>query len=475
MRMQDPDVRVHNFDWVNLGYSPQEAAIEASRCIQCKKPTCIAGCPAEINIPKFILAVKEGDMEEAFRELKKTNSMPAICGRVCPQEIQCEKVCILGVKQEPVAIGALEYYVGDWAIERGLHLTDEFTPVITPDKEKVAIVGSGPGGLTAAVDLSKMGYDVTIFEALHAPGGVLNYGIPPFRLPRKTINAEIAAIQRMGVKIQLNTVVGKTVTLEQLRQRGFKAFLLATGAGLPLFMGIPGENACGVYSANEYLTRIILMGAWDFPNNDTPVFAGKKVVVVGAGNTAMDAMRSSRRLPWVEEVWCVYRRSRQEAPARIEELEHAEQEGVNFQFLTLPLQILMTEDHWVRGLRCQRMELGEPDEKGRRKPVPIEGSEFEIECDTVVYAIGQRPNPVMMRSIPGLEITKWGTVAVDDELKTNIEGVFAAGDIISGASTVIMAVGQGKRAARSIDRYLSGVRSGNPTWEPVYAEAVAVT
>jgi glutamate synthase (NADPH/NADH) small chain len=279
----------------------------------------------------------------------------------------------------------------------------------------------------------------------------------------------------MGVKIQLNTVVGKTVTLEQLRQRGFKAFLLATGAGLPLFMGIPGENACGVYSANEYLTRIILMGAWDFPNNDTPVFAGKKVVVVGAGNTAMDAMRSSRRLPWVEEVWCVYRRSRQEAPARIEELEHAEQEGVNFQFLTLPLQILMTEDHWVRGLRCQRMELGEPDEKGRRKPVPIEGSEFEIECDTVVYAIGQRPNPVMMRSIPGLEITKWGTVAVDDELKTNIEGVFAAGDIISGASTVIMAVGQGKRAARSIDRYLSGVRSGNPTWEPVYAEAVAVT
>jgi len=462
MPEQSPEDRVKNFDSVVLGYTKEMAVAEAERCIQCKKPKCVEQCPAEVKIPEFIAAIAEGDFLKSNEILKEDNALPAVCGRVCPQESQCEEVCILAVKGEPVAVGRLEQFAAEYALARGEEVMKDVNPV-KADKEKVAIIGSGPAGISAAGDLVKLGYDVTIFEALHKPGGVLVYGIPAFRLPKTIVQAEVDYVAKLGVKIMTNVVVGKTVTIDKLKEQGFKAFFVGTGAGLPTFMRIPGENANGVYSANEYLTRIILMRAYDFPEYKTPVFAGKRVCVVGAGNTAMDASRVSLRLPDVEQVYIVYRRSRAEAPARIEEVHHAEEEGVVFNFLTQPTEVLHDENNWVTGLKCLTCELGEPDASGRRRPIPIEGSDFVIDCETVVVAVGQRPNPVLMRSIEGIDVSKWGTLNIDEEwMSTNIEGIFAGGDVAVGASTVIMAVGHGKRAARAIDTYLTCKREGRP-------------
>ncbi|MEP0813573.1 MAG: NADPH-dependent glutamate synthase [bacterium] len=466
MPEQSPLVRIRNFNSVVLGYPPETAIAEAERCIQCKDPRCVMQCPAEVKIPQFIDAIAKGDFELANKILKEDNSLPAVCGRVCPQEIQCEEVCILGVKGQPVAIGRLEQFAAEYALSHGVEVVLKDVEPVKITKEKVAIIGCGPAGITAAGDLVKLGYDVTIFEALHKPGGVLVYGIPAFRLPKYIVEAEVAYIEKLGVKVETNVVVGKTVTLDKLKEMGFKAFFIGTGAGLPTFMRIPGENANGVYSANEFLTRVILMHAYEFPKYETPVFVGKNVCVVGAGNTAMDAARTSRRLPGVENVYIVYRRSRDEAPARIEELHHAEEEGVILKFLTQPIEVLHDEKNWVTGLKCLQCELGEPDASGRRKPVPIEGSEFVIPCDTVIVAIGQRPNPILMRSIEGLDVSKWGTVNINEKwMTTNVEGVFAGGDVAVGASTVIMAVGHGKKAARAIDSYLTAKREGRP-WPP---------
>ncbi len=457
MPEQPPSERIRNFNSVVLGYTPEIAYVEAQRCLDCPVPKCIDGCPAEIDIPGFIKEILKGNLEESYRILKVSNALPAVCGRVCPQEAQCEKTCLLA-KKGPVAIGRLEQFVAEYILDQ--HLKNP-PPVerMTPTKEKVAVVGAGPAGITAAMDLMRMGYDVTIFEALHKPGGVLNYGIPPFRLPRRILNAELDSIGQMGVPVYVNRVFGKTITYEELMEDGYKAVFLGTGAGLPSFMGIPGENANGVYSSNEYLTRVNLMEAWDFPNADTPVYVGKTVVTVGAGNTAMDSARVSLRMPGVEKSYIVYRRSRDEAPARHEELEHAEQEGVIFQFLTQPVEVLRDENNWVKGMKCLRMELGEPDESGRRRPVPVPDSEFVIDCQTILVAIGQRPNPIAMNSIKGLEISRWGTIVVNEQtMMTTVPGVFAGGDATVGASTVIMAVGQGKIAARAIDTYLAGMR-----------------
>jgi glutamate synthase (NADPH) small chain len=471
MPEQTPEERVGNFNSVVLGYSIETAIEEAERCIQCKKPRCVEQCPAEVKIPQFIQAIVDGDYFKANSILKEDNALPAVCGRVCPQELQCEQVCILAVKGEAVAIGRLEQFAAEYALARNDQVLAKVEPV-KPTKEKIAIIGSGPAGVSAAGDLVKLGYDVTIFEALHKAGGVLVYGIPAFRLPKTIVDAELDYIRKLGVKIETNVVVGKTITVDKLKEKGFKAFFIGTGAGLPTFMRIPGENANGVYSANEYLTRVILMRAYDFPEYETPVFAGKRVCVVGAGNTAMDGSRVSLRLPGVENVYIVYRRSREEAPARIEEIHHAEQEGVIFNFLTQPVEVMHDEDNWVTGLKCLRCELGEPDSSGRRRPVPVEGSEFIIECDTVVVAVGQRPNPVLMRSIEGLDVSKWGTVNVDDKwMTTNIDGIFAGGDVAVGASTVIMAVGHGKKAARAIDTYLTCKREGR-TFPPPDKEGI---
>ncbi len=463
MPEQDPMARILNFESVVLGYPADIALLEAQRCLGCANPKCIPLCPAEVNIPAFILEIVKGNLEGAYAILKESNALPAICGRVCPQEVQCEMECLLA-KKGPVAIGRLEQFVAEYMLDK----FEKEPPTITrytPTKEKVAVIGSGPAGITCAADLCKLGYDVTVFESLHKPGGVLVYGIPSFRLPRRIINAEIKTVEDMGVKFMCNTVFGKSVTLQDLLKEGYKAIFLGTGAGLPSFLGIKGENANGVYSANEFLTRVNLMEAWDFPNADTPVYVGKKVITVGAGNTAMDCARVSLRLLGVKESHIVYRRTKAEAPARAEEIEHAEQEGVIFNFLTQPLEIIRDENNWIKGLKCIKMELGEPDESGRRRPVPIPGSEFEIECDTLLNAVGQSPNPIAMRSIPGLEITKRGTVVVDEEsMQTSVPYVFAGGDITVGASTVIFAVGQGKKAARGIDRYLSAVREGKIKW-----------
>ncbi len=474
MPEQPAKMRVANFDSVVLGYTEEMAVAEAERCIQCKKPRCVDQCPAEVKIPEFIEAIAQKDFMRANAILKKNNSLPAVCGRVCPQEIQCEEVCILAVKGEAVAIGRLEQFAAEYALERfDEAVKDVEIPEIT--KEKVAIIGSGPAGIACAGDLVKQGYDVTIFEALHKPGGVLVYGIPPFRLPKSLVQKELDFITRLGVKLETNVVVGKTITLDKLKELGFSAFFIGTGAGLPTFMRIPGENANGVYSANEYLTRIILMRAYDFPEYETPVFAGKRVCVIGAGNTAMDAARVSLRLPGVEEVYIVYRRTREEAPARIEEIHHAGDEGVLFNFLTQPIEVVHDEKNWVTGLKCLRCELGEPDASGRRRPVQIEGSEFVIDCDTVVVAIGQRPNPVLMRSIEGLDVSKWGTVNIDEKwMTTNIEGLFAGGDVAVGASTVIMAVGHGKRAARAISGYLTAKREGKK-WPPLEVDEAEIS
>ena len=463
MPRQAPEVRRTNFDEVALGFTMELAQREAARCLQCKKPSCIEGCPVEVRIPEFIEALREGDMPKAVRLLKDKNNLPAICGRVCPQETQCEEVCVLGKKFEPVAIGRLERFVADWELAQGVQ-TPELPP---PTGKRVAVIGAGPAGLTCAADLARLGHQVTIFESLHAPGGVLMYGIPEFRLPKRIVQAEVDYVKSLGVELRLNSVVGKLYTLDELlSKQGYDAVFLGTGAGLPRFMRIPGENYNGVYSANEFLTRVNLMKAYRFPEYDTPVKVKKRVAVIGGGNVAMDSARCALRLGWQRalaegseppEVTIVYRRSRAEMPARLEEIENAEAEGVQFKLLTNPVEIYGDEQGWVRGMRCIRMELGEPDESGRRRPIPIEGSEFDMEVDVVIVAIGTSPNPLVFTEARGLERTRWGTVVADEETgRTTKRGVWAGGDVVTGAATVISAMGAGKRAAADIHRYLMG-------------------
>ncbi|NLT94555.1 MAG: NADPH-dependent glutamate synthase [Clostridia bacterium] len=453
MPAQDAKERIRNFQEVALGYDEETVVLEAQRCLQCKKPLCMQGCPVEVDIPDFIAEVKNRNYQKAAEIIKTKNSLPAVCGRVCPQENQCEKYCILGIKYEPVAIGRIERFVADWQAEHGQ--TDENINV-TPTGKRVAVVGAGPAGLTCAGDLAKLGHEVTVFEALHVPGGVLMYGIPEFRLPKKVVQREIEYIKKLGVKFETNSVIGKIHTVDELlEEQGFDAVFLGTGAGLPYFMQIPGENLNGVYSANEFLTRTNLMGAYDFPITDTPIKVGKRVAVIGAGNVAMDAARTALRLG-AEESYIVYRRSREEMPARHEEVEHAEEEGVKFLLLTSPVEFKGNENGNITSIVCIRYELGEPDASGRRRPVPIPGSEFEMEIDNVVMAIGQGPNPLVTSSTPGLELTKKGNIVADEETGvTSKKGVFAGGDIVTGAATVILAMGAGKKAARAIHRYLT--------------------
>ena len=451
VREQDPKVRATNFDEVCLGYNKEEAMEEASRCINCKNAQCIKGCPVSINIPGFIEKVKDGDVEGAYQVISESSALPAVCGRVCPQESQCEGKCIRGIKGEPISIGKLERFVADSAREAGIK------PQGTDKKngKKVAVIGSGPAGLTCAGDLAKMGYEVTIFEALHEPGGVLVYGIPEFRLPKtKVVAKEIENVKALGVKIETNVVVGKSVTIDELmEEEGFDAVFIGSGAGLPKFMGIPGEQANGVFSANEYLTRSNLMKAFKEDSN-TPIMHGKKVAVVGGGNVAMDAARTALRLG--AEVHIVYRRSEEELPARVEEVHHAKEEGIIFNLLTNPVEILEDEKGWVNGIRCIRMELGEPDESGRRRPVEIPGSEFVIDVDTVIMSLGTSPNPLISSTTRGLETNKRKCIIAEEDCgKTTKEGVYAGGDAVTGAATVILAMGAGKTAAKGIDEYLS--------------------
>ncbi len=452
VREQDAKKRAANFEEVCLGYNIEEAMCEASRCINCKNAQCIKGCPVAINIPGFIEKVKDGDIEAAYQIISEASALPAVCGRVCPQESQCEGKCIRGIKGEPISIGKLERFVADWAREKGVK------PEGAKEKKgkKVAVIGSGPSGLTCAGDLAKMGYDVTIFEALHEPGGVLVYGIPEFRLPKQDVVAkEIENVKSLGVKIETNVVVGKSVTIDELlTEEGFSAVFIGSGAGLPKFMGIPGEQANGVFSANEYLTRSNLMKAFDEESN-TPIMLGKKAAVVGGGNVAMDAARTALRLG--AEVHIVYRRSEEELPARVEEVHHAKEEGVIFDLLTNPTEILADEDGWVSGIKCVRMELGEPDESGRRRPVVIEGSEFVMDVDMVIMSLGTSPNPLISSTTQGLEVNKYKCIVADEEFgRTTKEGVYAGGDAVTGAATVILAMGAGKAAAKGIDEYLSG-------------------
>ncbi|MGI6513196.1 MAG: NADPH-dependent glutamate synthase [Syntrophomonadales bacterium] len=451
MPTQDPQVRIKNFSEVALGYTEEDAVIEAERCLSCKKSPCRQGCPVEIDIPAFIERIRERDFAGAIAKIKEKNNLPAICGRVCPQEAQCEKYCLVGKKKEPVAIGRLERFVADYEMARG---EGTIQKPASPTGKKVAIVGSGPAGLTAAADLCMMGHDVTVFEALHTPGGVLVYGIPEFRLPKDIVRREIANIEKMGVKIRTNMVIGKVLTVDELLQSGYDAVFIGTGAGLPYFMNIPGENSNGVYSANEFLTRSNLMKAYRFPEYITPIVTGKRVAVIGAGNVAMDAARTALRLG-AEESYIVYRRSEKEMPARKEEIEHAHEEGVKFHLLTSPVEILADEEGKVRGMTCLRYELGEPDESGRRSPIPIKGSEFFMEVDTVVMAIGQGPNPLVPETTPDLELNRRGNIVADETGKTSKPGVFAGGDIVTGAATVILAMGAGKKAARAINDYLA--------------------
>lgn len=450
VKEQDAKVRAANFEEVCLGYSKEEAMEEAQRCINCKNAQCIKGCPVSINIPGFIEKVKSGDMEAAYQVISESSALPAVCGRVCPQESQCEGKCIRGIKGEPVSIGKLERFVADWASGKGIK------PQGAEKKNgrKVAVIGSGPAGLTCAGDLAKMGYEVTIFEALHEPGGVLVYGIPEFRLPKSAIVAkEIENVKALGVTIETNVVVGKSVTIDELiGEEGFDAVFIGSGAGLPKFMGIPGEQANGVFSANEYLTRSNLMKAFD-ENSNTPITRGKKVAVVGGGNVAMDAARTALRLG--AEVHIVYRRSEQELPARVEEVHHAKEEGIIFDLLTNPVEILEDEKGWVCGIKCIKMELGEPDESGRRRPVEVPGSEFVIDADTVIMSLGTSPNPLISSTTKGLEVNKWKCIVADEEFgKTTKEGVYAGGDAVTGAATVILAMGAGRAGAKGIDQYL---------------------
>ncbi len=455
MPLQDPRVRRTNFDEVALGYTREQALNEAQRCLGCKKQPCVAGCPVEIDIPAFISLVGEGKFLEAGAKIRETNSLPAVCGRVCPQEDQCEKQCVLGKKWEPLAIGRLERFVADYEMNAGEIGVPELPP---STGKKVAIVGSGPAGLTVAGDLARLGHEVTVFEALHKPGGVLVYGIPEFRLPKEIVRREIEYIEKLGVKVVCNFVVGKTRTIEELMtEEGYHAVFVATGAGLPYFMSIPGENLNGVYSANEFLTRSNLMKAYRFPEYDTPVKRVKRVAVVGGGNVAMDSVRTAMRLG-AEEVYCIYRRSRVEMPAREEEIEHAIEEEMILRELTNPVKIIGDGDNWVKEIECIKMELGEPDASGRRRPVPIEGSEFRTPVDAVVIAIGQGPNPLVPATTPGLETTKWGNIIADEETgATSLGGVYAGGDIVTGAATVILAMGAGRKSAAAIGEYLENL------------------
>lgn len=448
MPEQDPKERINNFDEVALGYDEETAIKEAKRCLQCSNPKCKAGCPVEVDIPGFIQLVAEGKFEEAAKKVKEKNNLPAICGRVCPQEDQCEAECVVGIKDEPVAIGRLERFVADYVSD------NEEVKEIQQNQGKVAVVGAGPSGLTAAADLAKMGYQVTIFEAFHKPGGVLTYGIPEFRLPKEVVKREVAKIKKLGVEIKVNQVIGKIKGVDELFEEGYDAVFVGTGAGLPKFLGLEGENLNGVYSANEFLTRVNLMKAYKFPEYKTPVYVGNRIAVVGGGNVAMDAARTALRLG-AEESIIVYRRGRKEMPAREEEIHHAQQEGVQFKLLNNPTKILGDEDGFVTGMECIRMELGEPDDSGRRRPIPIEGSEFRIDVDTVIMAIGQSPNPILINDTPKLETTDWGTIITDKETgETTKAGVFAGGDVVTGAATVIEAMGAGKKAARSIAEYI---------------------
>lgn len=450
VREQDPKVRVTNFEEVCYGYDLDEARLEASRCLGCKKPRCVEHCPVSLQIPQFIAQLRDGNLAEAARIIAQDSSLPSVCGRVCPQETQCEGSCILGVKGESVAIGKLERFVGDWSIEHGA----EAAAPAPSNGRKVAVVGSGPAGLACAADLAKMGYEVKIFEALHKAGGVLQYGIPEFRLPKdKVVAREIENVLRLGVRIETDVIVGHTVTIDSLLdEEGYSAVFIGSGAGLPRFMGIPGENLNGVVSANEFLTRANLMKAYD-DTYDTPIYVGRRVVVVGGGNVAMDAVRTAARLG--AEAHIVYRRSEAELPARAEEVHHAKQEGIEFRMLTNPIEVLGDEKGWVRGLRCVRMELGEPDASGRRSPVAVEGSEFEIGCDVVIMALGTSPNPLIASTTRGLETNRRGCLVADEEHgQTSREGIFAGGDAVTGAATVILAMGAGRRAARAIDEYV---------------------
>jgi len=459
MPEQDAEARSHNFKEVNSGLAAETARLEAERCLRCKKAACIAGCPVGVDIPGFVSAVADGDLHKAADILYAANVLPGITGRVCPQETQCEALCISGKKGEPVAVGYLERFVADWARE---HRKEQVTLPASTGK-RVAVVGAGPAGLTCAGELAKMGHDVTIFEALHKPCGVLVYGIPDFRLPASIIEKEVEKIRELGVTIACDVVIGQTYTIHELMdQEGFDAVFIANGAGLPIFQGIPGENLKGVYSANEYLTRVTLMGAFRFPENETPVIQSTQVVVVGGGNTAMDAVRTARRLG-ADPATLVYRRSRQEMPARIEEVKHAEEEGVVLDLLVNPVEILGTEDGWVRAVRCIRMELGEPDDSGRRRPVPVKGSEFDISCQVFIEAIGTRANPLLTQTTPDLKVNKWGYIEVNENNMTSIPGVFAGGDITRGAATVILAMGDGKKSAGAIHAYLQNGDSQRQT------------
>ncbi len=449
MSEQDPLLRNANFNEVNLGLPEKVALLEAERCLQCKDPKCVDGCPVMVNIPRFIQLLAQGNLTEAARSLLNDDALPSITGRVCPQETQCEVECIRGHKGLPVAIGYLERYVGDWARGHGEQQSLQPGPA---SGKKVAVVGSGPGGLTAAGELVKFGHAVTVFEALHKPGGVLVYGIPEFRLPKKIVEAEVGRLERAGVKIVCNTVIGRTYTLEELRQQ-FDAVFIANGAGLPVFMNIPGENFKGVYSANEYLTRVNLMAAYQFPRADTPVLKGQHVATIGGGNVAMDSARTAKRLG-ASSSRILYRRTRQEMPARAEEIHHAEEEAIQFDFLVAPVEVLCNDKAWVTGLKCVRMQLGEPDASGRPRPIVIPGSEFVIPCDVVVVAVGTRANPLLTATCPELKLNQWGNIVVDDKGMTSLPGVFAGGDIVRGAATVILAMGDGKRAAKAMDEYL---------------------
>jgi glutamate synthase (NADPH/NADH) small chain len=454
VREQEAKVRATNFEEVCYGYNMDEAMSEAERCIQCKKPGCVAMCPVSINIPGFVKEVKDGNFEEAARVLFADSTLPSVCGRVCPQESQCEGDCVLGKKNDPVSIGKLERFVGDWVLENGL-VAD---PPKAENGKKVAVIGSGPAGLSCASDLRKLGYGVTMFEALHKPGGVLEYGIPEFRLPKdKVVRKEIENILKLGVKIETDVIVGRTVSIDQLFDEDkFDAVFIGSGAGLPKFMSIPGENLNGVFSANEYLTRANLMKAYE-ENSSTPIYRAKRAAVVGGGNVAMDGARTALRMG--SEVYLVYRRSENELPARVEEVHHAKEEGIIFHMLTNPVEILGDEKGWVTGMRCIKMELGEPDESGRRSPKVVPGSEFIIECDAVIMSLGTSPNPLISSTTPGLEINKWRCLVADEETgKTTRPGVFAGGDAVTGAATVILAMGAGRKAAKAIDEYIMGVK-----------------
>jgi glutamate synthase (NADPH/NADH) small chain len=439
---------------VALGYTEEQAVAEANRCLQCPKPQCIQGCPVEVSIPEFVQLIRESKFDEAIKKVKEKNSLPAICGRVCPQEEQCQKGCVVGKAGDPVSIGRLERFVADYELAKGVN------PPSLPPRigRKAAVIGAGPAGLTCAADLAKLGHEVTIFEALHVGGGVLMYGIPEFRLPKRIVQAEIDYVKWLGVKLQTDALVGRIFTIKELFEKGFSAVFIGSGAGLPQFMRLPGENLGGIYSANEFLIRVNLMKSYAFPKYDTPIRVDKNVAVIGGGNVAMDSARSALRLG-AENVHIVYRRSREEMPARAEEIENAEEEGIIFKLLTNPTRFFGDEHGWVKGMECIRMELGEPDESGRRRPIPVQGSEFVMDVDTVVVAIGRTPNPIIQHTTEGLDVTKWGTIVADEATgKTSLEGVYAGGDIVTGEATVISAMGAGKKGAKAIHEYIINKR-----------------